>query len=488
MSEAGAGPTGDSPSRAGLLDLFRPARLYAGLREHPRFVLPTTLLVAAAVLYSQVAVGVALPKLLPGLLERSMSTESALSRDFRTLVFALGALLPWFFVAFLAFGSWAALRATGRRVPYFLVLSLWAFASLWAALGLVAKTGLVLATGEQEPPVNLALLLEHPTRVQRVVLAFTNPFLALAMLWTARGLRAWGMGLVPALVAGAGPWALWIAATAAGAGGATGRLAPAGPVSTEGWLRAERPTLVMEYPPGTEAAAERFATLVDQFTVKLGERFELTPQRVRVRVFATHADLERATGEFLHVKLTGSVRGRDLLFLELPGRSVALPETEGLHEALRYVALMHLPFAAGLDAAPRWFVEGIAHAAAIPFSPRLEEEYRAALRRDGVPLFDAFLDPATFRRPEGPLLARSVVDHLVFRHGADVLDLIRGDLAGGMEFRDALFARTRLTTSALEAEWQDAAIAALREAPPAPPPALPDSAAPGSLSPFLERQ
>jgi hypothetical protein len=451
-------------------------------------MIPTTLLVAASVLYSQVALGVAMPKILPGLLERSMSTESSLARDFRTLVLALGALLPWFFVPFLAFGSWATVRAAGRRLPYFPVLSLCAFASLWAALGLAAKTGLVIATGEQEPPVNLALLLEHPTRAQRIVLAFTNPFLLLAMVWAARGLRAWGEGRALALAAGAGPWALWIAVTAAGSGGATGRLAPAGPVSTEGWLRTERPTLVMEHPPDVQAEAERLAGLMDRFTGRLAERFGLTPERIRVRVFATHADLERATGEFLHLKLTGSIRGRDLLFLELPGRSVALPETEGLHEALRYTALMHLPFAPGLAAAPRWFVEGVAHAAAVPFSPQLEEEYRAALRRVGVPSFDALLDPATFRTPEGPLLARSVVDHLVFRHGPAILDDLRADVAGGTDFRDALFARTRLTISALEAEWQDAALAALRQAPPAPPPAAPDSAAPGGLSPFLERQ
>jgi hypothetical protein len=324
--------------------------------------------------------------------------------------------------------------------------------------------------------------------MQRIVLAFTNPFLLLAMVWNARGLRAWGAGSVPALLAGAGPWILWIAVSASGAGGATGRLAPAGPVSTEGWLRAERSTVVLEYPPEVEEGARRLADLVEEFTGRLSERFELTPERIRIHVYASHADLERATGEFLHVKLTGSIRGRDLLFLELPGRSVALPEREGLHEAFRYVALMHLPFAAGLSDAPRWFVEGIAHAAAIPFTPHLEEEYRAALRRIGVPAFDSLLDPATFRTPEGPLLARSLVDHLVFRHGANVLDDIRHDLAGGAEFRDALFARTRLTTSALEAEWQDAAMAVLRSAPPPAPPAPPDSAAPGGLSPFLDRQ
>ena len=87
-----------------------------------------------------------------------------LARDFRMPVVALGALLPWFFVAFFGFGSWATLRALGRRVPFVPVLALFAFASLWAAMGLLAKTGLVLATGEQEPPVNLTLLLEHPSR------------------------------------------------------------------------------------------------------------------------------------------------------------------------------------------------------------------------------------------------------------------------------------------------------------------------------------
>jgi hypothetical protein len=483
LSEGG---DGSSPPR--LIDLFRPARLFTRLAERPRFLLPTLVLVAATVLYLQLAVGVTLPRILPAMLEHSTSTESGFARSFRTMLLALGTLAPWFLVALLALGSWATLRVTGPRIPYFPVLSLVAFASLWVALGLAAKAGLVLSTGTEDPPVNLTLLLEHPTRIQRVVLTFTNPFLVLAALWSALGLRAWGAGRTASLLAGAGPWILWIALIAARTGTSAWVKAPAGPVSTEGWLQTERPTLVMEYPPETEAAAERFATLLDEFTGRLGERFELSPQPIRVRVFAAHTDLERATGEFLHVKLTGSIRGRDLLFLELPGRSVALLETEGLHEALRYVALMHLPFAPGLDAAPRWFVEGISHAAAVPFSPRLEEEYRAALRRGGVPSFDALLDPATFRTPEGPLLARAVVDHLVFRHGADVLDLIRHDLAGGMDFRDALFARTRLTTSALEAEWQDAAVTVLRQAPPAPPPAVADSAAPGALSPFLRRQ
>ena len=53
------------------------------------------------------------------------------------------------------------------------------------------------------------------------------------------------------------------------------------------------------------------------------------------------------------------------------------------------------------------------------------------------------------------MLARSLVDHIAFFYGIEAVEGIVTDLRNGIEFRDALFARTRLTTSALEAGWQD---------------------------------
>ena len=75
------------------------------------------------------------------------------------------------------------------------------------------------------------------------------------------------------------------------------------------------------------------------------------------------------------------------------------------------------------------------------------------------------LEPASFRTPEGPLLARSLVDLLVFEHGDGALRAIQDDLAAGVPFRDALFSHTRLTITALEALWQDTIRGLLAPAP-----------------------
>ena len=50
----------DALRPARLLDLFRPHRLYTGLALRPTFVFPVMILVAAAVGYTQIALGPAL--------------------------------------------------------------------------------------------------------------------------------------------------------------------------------------------------------------------------------------------------------------------------------------------------------------------------------------------------------------------------------------------------------------------------------------------
>jgi hypothetical protein len=137
----------------------------------------------------------------------------------------------------------------------------------------------------------------------------------------------------------------------------------------------------------------------------------------------------------------------------MPGYSAAVPAEQGLRETMRWALVMQL--APQLGDAPRWFVHGVAHARVYPTGVELDGRYRAILRRIGPPSYNAVMDPMLFRTPDGPLLARALVDHIAFFYGVDALEGIVTDLAGGMSFRDALYARTRLTTSALEAGWQD---------------------------------
>ena len=65
------------PGRARLVDLLRPGLLYEKLRHTPSFVLPTLALVFCGALYSQLAVGPAIPRVIPALLERSAATWAA---------------------------------------------------------------------------------------------------------------------------------------------------------------------------------------------------------------------------------------------------------------------------------------------------------------------------------------------------------------------------------------------------------------------------
>jgi hypothetical protein len=463
--------------------------LSEGVRKS--FVLPLFVLTAAAVLYSQTALGPALPRVLPPLVEQSVEKESELARAFRWMVLALALVLPALFVVLTAVGAWALLRVARAGRTFRDALGSAARASLWAAAGLAAKAGLVLATGEPEPPTNFSLFVGRPSGAAHIALAFTNPFFVAAALSAVRTLRRLEVARFPAWAAGAGPWIAWTVLLAAGAGGTAGRLPAAGPVSYDDWGTITKETVVVRHPPRLRGEAEELATILDGFTKKLAAQFEFQPRVVHVHVFRGHDDLVHAAGERLHVKVTGSIRGRDLLFLEMPGRSAALPKVDGLHEAVRWTALMHLPFVRGVEGSPRWFIEGLAHAAAMPLTPRLDQEYRAMLRREGVPAFERLLDDAIFATPEGPLLARSVLDHLVFTHGKEALAAIRADMAGGASFRDALYARTRLTTSELEAGWQDSIREVLRRegagrsAADADTGAAPDTA---DVQPFLERR
>jgi hypothetical protein len=51
-------------------------------------------------------------------------------------------------------------------------------------------------------------------------------------------------------------------------------------------------------------------------------------------------------------------------------------------------------------------VEGVAHAAAIPYSPALERQYVEVVKKTGVPSIDLLFDEQLFRTPDGPVLAR----------------------------------------------------------------------------------
>jgi len=483
------------PSRARLVDLFRPARLFAGLAMRPTFVAASLAVVLCVAAYTMIALGPAMPQLTASLLASSLWTESELTRVLRTFFLVLSFALPIAFVLVTSLASWTILALFRDRPPFLHVLSLVAHASLWMGAGFLAKALLVQLTGRPEPSVNLSFFVKNTGAAGSVLLAFTNPFLLLALAWTTRGLRAWGVGKAASVAGGAVPWAAWIAFLAIAGGGAGTRFAPSAPVSHENWETVEKETFSLRHPPGFASDVADLATILDGFSGQLAERFEFEPRHITIHAYPDHATLERATGEFLHVRVTGSVRGKDLLYLEIPGRNAAVAQETGLREAVRYVALMQL--APIVPAAPRWFVEGVAHAAAYPYSPALEREYVSVVRKTGVPTIDLLFRDDIYRTPEGPVLARSLTDFLAYEHGRDTPANILKDVKEGTSFRDALFSRTRLTTSELEAGWQQLVRTTLEAVGPGPgadslvvPPdsaGAADSAA-TSLSPFRPRR
>ena len=160
----------------------------------------------------------------------------------------------------------------------------------------------------------------------------------------------------------------------------------------------------------------------------------------------------------------------------------AMTRDRGLREALRWIGLLRL--ATEASGAPRWFVEGFVHATVHPGDAELDHEFRAALRRFGIPTYARMVDPAFFRAPEGALFARSLVDHLAYLYGPEMPERIMRDVVAGRSFRDALFEHTRLTSSALELGWQEALEAVARQEG-MEVIARPDTSRPGDVAPFL---
>jgi hypothetical protein len=469
-----------APPGPRIQDVFRPERLFAEIHERPLFVVPILVLIASIVVYTQTAIGPALPRVIPQLLDRSFATQDELVRTFRLMILTVSFLAPVLFVVGTATVSWIVLRAFGARQPFSLVLSLFAHASLWVAVGFLVRAALVLVSGKPEPSTNLAYFISPHGLVERVALAFTNPFLWLALAWTTWGLRRWGTRSVATFAGGALPWIAWIVIPALGAG-STSRFSPSTPVSYEGWQTLDIGTIRVTAPPDRLDDARELATIVDGFARRLAARYEFEPRTLRMYTLPDHTELERAAGVFLHVRTISSIRGQELFYVELPGMSAAFTRDRMIREAMRTAARMQLQTVPALRKAPSWFLEGISHAAAIPGSRELEADYEAMLQRtrpSGLSVFEA---PLVFSTPEGPLLARSVVDHLAFRFGPDALDGILADLEAGTDFRDAIFARTHLTLGALETSWLDSVHAILARTLGTPP----DNAATGDApTPF----
>ncbi len=464
MSDADA-----APPRARVRDLLRPSRLYAGIDARPTFVLPTLLLVASIFLYVRAALDVVVPELVPALLESTVVTQSELERDFRRAFLTGSVLLPLLWMPFAAAIAWIALRILRGRSPYPLVISLLAYSSLWIAMSFGVKAVIVLAGGVPDAPLNLGALLTSGAGPLKTILALTNPFVALAAIWTIRGLRSWGASVPAATVAGAAPWVFITLLFATLFRGDA--LAPASaPVPLDDWPTIHTGSVTLRTSPADSADGASLARALDDFAGRVARGSGLEPRPLRVHVYPDHATLEQAAGEQLPVLVTGSIRGTDLLYLEMPGRSAGVPRERGFRHSLRYVGLMQL--APVTTTAPRWFVEGVVHAAVFPGTPELQEEYVALLRRTGPPTLDRLNDPATYVTPDGALLARSLLDHLAFSHGPEVVERLLRDVVAGKDFRDALFEHTRWTAGELEAGWNEAG-ARLLQAPPAGPPAGP---------------
>jgi hypothetical protein len=442
----------DDGPRARVRDLPRPARLYAGIDARPTFVLPTLLLVASAVLYLELAARRVLPSLVSDLLDRALVTESALRRMFHAGLLVGSFLVPVLWMPLAAFVAWLVLRASRERTRYPFLMSLIAYSALWIALGFVAKGVIVLVTGLPAPSTNVGAFVLPRTSFLRALAALTNPFLLASIVWTARGLRYRSVDGIAAWTAGAAPWVLTavVFATSFPGGGGPGIGAP---VPVDDWPTVTVGCITLRTPPELAPSAEEVAGDLDRFAQHLAERFGSKVRPVRVYLYPDHATLERATGERLHVLITGSIRGTDLLYLEMPGRNAAVTAEQGRRNALRFLGLMELAPAA--PSAPRWFVEGVVHAVVEPGTSALDRDFRAMLVRRGLPSLEVFVDGTIFRTPDGALLARSLVDHIAALHGPDTLVDVMRDVVGGEDFRDALFARTRLTASELETGWQD---------------------------------
>ncbi len=421
-----------------------------------RAALPVLALTVSAAVYVEVAVRRALPALLPTLLDRAVVPETELRANlvlaFRVIAVTVPAI-AWLVAASFA---WLALRRQRPAPSFPNVLRVAASSSWWIAAGLAVKTLLVLVTGQPDPAVNAGAFVQVEGFAARALVALTNPFVLLAIATMIVGLHASGTSWRAAALGGGAPWAIGAMGLAVLFGGNT-RFEPDALVPTEDWPELSESPITLRYAPGADDDAGSLVHLMDAFAKRLGERLGFEPAALRIHVYADHAMLERAAGERLHVQVVGSVRGQDLLYLEMPGSSAAMTQARGLREALRYVGLVELAPVA--SAAPRWWVEGFVHAAVHPGNAELDRDFRAALRRIGVPAYERLLETSFFRGPEGPLMARSLVDHVAFLEGADAPERIMRDVIAGETFRDALFAHTRLTTTALEAGWRETLLA-----------------------------
>lgn len=457
----------------------RIARFFHALDEQPRFVLPLLILTLSALVYVEIAVRKAFPYVLPALLDRALLPETELRANLHQAFRTASLLVPVVAMAVTALVAWILLLPFRRGPSFPRVFALVVWTSVPVSAGLLVKAALALITGHADPPVNLGAFAEAGSAAGRAALALTNPFGWFAAAAGYAGLRAWGVSRPGAALGGALPWAAWMAGLALVFGGSA-KFTPSAPVPTDDWPEIAGNGITLRYPPGEEADAKALFDLVNGFSDRMRTRLSIRPKDLRIHVYPDHASLERATGEMLHVLVTGSIRGTDLLYLEMPGHSAALTREAALREALRWVALVRLAPAAGDS--PRWFVEGFVHAAVHPGTPELDRRFRSILRRDGIPTFAQLLDPALFRTPEGPLLARSLVDHLAFVAGKDAPEKIMEAVVKGTPFRDALYETARLTASALEAGWTEGLRKAIGQGPEPAPGAEPDSAshAPGS--------
>ncbi|MEZ5064562.1 MAG: Yip1 family protein [bacterium] len=440
-------------ARPRLSDFVRPRTLFAALDGAPTFILPMFALVAAALVYTTVAFRIAFPMIAPAMLSQATVTESELRSSFQLMLLVGSSIVPIVLTFLLGAVTWIVLRLLGGSRPYSCITSLVAWSSLWITIGLFAKTALAWLTRLPDPPLNLSFLSDDVSPGWHAIFALTNPFVILAVIWTVWGLREWGVVVWRRWIAGSLPWlALTAAVGTFSAGGE--RLTPSEPVDTSDYSTYDIEPITFRCPPqAKKQEGETIAKITSGVVQGMAEKLGFTARPITVVAFPDHSSLERATGEFLHVQVVGSIRGKSLLYVEMPGTSAAVPSTTGLREIMRWALIMEL--APNQSDAPRWWVHGLAHARVYPPSPELESAYRSILARRGIPSYENVLDPQLFLTPDGPLLARALIDHLAFFYGIDAVEAIAKDLAAGETFRDALYAHTRLTTSALEAGWQD---------------------------------
>ena len=247
---------------------------------------------------------------------------------------------------------------------------LFARASLFISAGLFVKTLLVGATQNPDPHIHLGYWIPGRTPIRAALLALTNPFLWAAILFTVRGLRLGGVPGDRAALAGSAPWVLTMILMAI-SGIARNRSRRS--FHDRELERAPRRIDHAASSPGDRSAVSQSFPRARCVCGPSGAQDRRRAARDHDQRISDHASLERAIGEALPIEVTGSIRGASLLDLELPGRNPAVPESRAFADAARYVAILELaPVAAN---APRWFIEGLAHAEAIAYSPTIDLAY-----------------------------------------------------------------------------------------------------------------